>query len=337
MVASNNRRARRRCRRVAHGPQVGGQAIRPLTAAAIQLEPPQRPDARGLDEVADRAGSLLRACVGATGADLVVFPESATTGYLTGLEREALWELVSEVPGAVTDPIAAAAADLGVTVVWGTYERGAEPGVIYNSAVTIGPDGDVLGCYRKTHLYVVEHEASGGWVRPGNEVVVVHAPAARVGHTICFDGDFPELARINTVLGAEILARPSAFLRSADIWELTTRARAYDNHCYVVAANAVGQDAGGANYFGNSLIAGPTGAVLARATSQPGWISARLDPEPLREISPGSSVPQIFDHVEDRNVELYRRYRDQVDKPARAPFEHAPYRRAGAPDAEEAR
>ncbi|MBW3658010.1 MAG: carbon-nitrogen hydrolase family protein, partial [Actinobacteria bacterium] len=198
-----------------------------------------------------------------------------------------------------------------------------ERGTVYNAAATIGPDGDVLGVYRKTHLYVLEHIATGGWVTPGDDVTVVDTPGARIGSVICFDGDFPELSRINATLGAEIVVRPSAFLRSADIWELTTRARAYDNHCYVVAANAVGQDPGGANYFGNSLVVGPTGAVLARGTSQEGWISARLDPDPLRTISPGSSVPQIFDHLEDRNLDLYRRYHDVVDAPASAPFPRA--------------
>ena len=51
---------------------------------------------------------------------------------------------------------------------------------------------------------------------------------------ICFDGDYPELSRITAVRGAEVICRPSALLRSADIWELTNRARAYDNHVYVV-------------------------------------------------------------------------------------------------------
>lgn len=297
--------------------------MRALTVAAVQVAP--RPGPLTHDTVQanlDHGVSMLRQCVEATGADLVVFPESATTGYMTGLAREALWELVSTIPGPVTDPIAEAAADLGVTVVWGTYERGPDPDRLYNSAATIGPDGAVLGVYRKTHLYVLEHEDTGGWVTPGDDVTVVDTPGARVGSTICFDGDFPELARINAVLGAEVVVRPSAFLRSADIWELTTRARAYDNHCYVVAANAVGQDPSGTVYFGNSLVVGPTAEVLARGTAQEGWISATLDPEPLRTISPGSSVPQVFDHLEDRNLGLYARYAKQLDTPGSAPFPH---------------
>jgi predicted amidohydrolase len=300
--------------------------VRAMTVAALQLAPlsgPVTPET--VSGSLAHAVDQTRRCVAATGADLVVLPEAATTGYTTGLDRHALWDVVSEVPGPVTAPLQDLAAELGVTLVWGTYERGADRGTVYNSAVTIGPDGAVLGVYRKTHLYVLEHVATGGWATPGDEVVVVDTPGARVGAIICFDGDFPELSRINAVLGAEVVARPSAFLRSADIWELTTRARAYDNHAYVVAANAVGRDAGGAHYFGNSLVVGPTGAVLARGTSQEGWVSAALDPDPLRTISPGSSAPQIFDHLEDRNLALYQRYRDALDRPATAPFPRAPH------------
>lgn len=297
-----------------------------VTVAAVQVAPVPGPlTAEVVRANLDHAVGRLRACVAETGAQLVVFPESATTGYTTGLSAQALAELVSPIPGPVTDPIAEAAADLGVTVVWGTYERGPEPGQVFNSAATIGPDGQILGVYRKTHLYVLEHQDTGGWVTPGDEALVVDTPAGRIGSMICFDGDFPELSRINAVLGAEIVVRPSAFLRSADIWELTTRARAYDNHTYVVAANAVGQDPAGTVYFGNSLIVGPTAQVLARATAQEGWVSARLDPDPLRTISQGSSVPQIFDHVEDRNLGLYARYGNHLALPSSAPFERAPH------------
>ena len=52
-------------------------------------------------------------------------------------------------------------------VVLGTYERGPERGVVYNAAVLIGPAGDVLGVYRKTHPFCTEMRHRGGWVTPG--------------------------------------------------------------------------------------------------------------------------------------------------------------------------
>jgi predicted amidohydrolase len=269
---------------------------------------------------------MARQCVDATGAELVVAPETVTTGFDPGsaIGPEELWDLVAPIPGPLTEPAQKLAAELGIHLVWPTYEAGPERGTVFNSVAVIGPSGDVVGIYRKTHLFPGERR----WGTPGADVLVVDTDLARLGCIICFDGDFPELTRIEAGLGAQLVERPSAFLRSADIWELTTRARAYDNHIYVVAPNAVGVDAGGCVYFGNSLIVGPTAEVLARGTSQPGWVSATVGVDPMATISPGSSVRQGFDHMVERNLDLYRLYHDVLESPAQAPF---PLRPPGPP------
>jgi predicted amidohydrolase len=271
----------------------------------------------------DACVDLLDRCVAATSAELVVLPEAASTGFTPGVDPQRLWDLVSEVPGPVTEPVQEAARRLGVHVVFGTYERGPERGTVYNAAVVVGPDGSVLGGYRKTHLFCGEDRDGGGWVTPGDRAVVVQTPLARLGLVICFDGDYPELARIEAVLGAEVICRPSALLRSADIWELTNRARAYDNHVFVVAANATGVDPAGVIYFGNSMIVTPIAEVVARGASHAGWVSARLDPATaLAALTPGSSVPQRFDHLADRNLALIANHLDELTRPARTSFPH---------------
>jgi predicted amidohydrolase len=152
----------------------------------------------------------------------------------------------------------------------------------------------------------------------------VETPLARLGLMICFDGDYPELARIEAVHGAEVVCRPSALLRSADIWELTNRARAYDNHVFVVGANATGIDPAGVIYFGNSMIVTPVADVVARAASHSGWVTARLDPATaLASLTPGSNVPQRFDHLADRNLALVSHHLDELAQPARTGFPHA--------------
>ncbi|MCI0685928.1 MAG: carbon-nitrogen hydrolase family protein [Sporichthyaceae bacterium] len=296
--------------------------MRAFTAAAIQTAARPGPlTPASIKANVDNAVGWIERCVASSGAELVVLPESATTGFDPAVPPQTLHGLVDEVPGALTEPVQQVARELGVHVCLGTYERGPAPGVVYNAAVLIGPDGEVLGNYRKTHLYTGEDAAHGGWVTPGDSVTVVDTELARIGMFICFDGDYPELARIQAVHGAEVLLRPSALLRSADIWELTTRARAYDNHVYVVAANAVGTDPAGVLYFGNSLIVTPIAEVVARATTHEGWVAARLDPATaMGAMSPGSSQPQRFDHLADRNVELYHRYRDELTRQARSPL-----------------
>lgn len=297
----------------------------PFVAAAVQVAPvpgPLTPESvkANLMSCVDQ----IERCVAATAAELVVLPEAASTGFTPGTEPERLWDLVSEVPGPITEPIQETARRLGVHVVFGTYERGPERGIVYNTAALIGPNGNVLGAYRKTHLFCGEDRAGGGWVTPGDQAVVVETELAKIGLIICFDGDYPELSRVEAVLGAEVICRPSALLRSADIWELTNRARAYDNHVFVVAANATGSDPAGVLYFGNSMIVTPIADVVARAATHEGWVSARLDPATaMASLTPGSNVPQRFDHLADRNLAFIERHLDDLRRPAKTSFPHA--------------
>jgi len=298
--------------------------MRAFTVAAVQIAPLPGPlTAESVAANCAKGADWVRRCVAETGAELVVLPETASTGFTPGCPPEALWDLASEIPGPVTEALQHAAADTGVHVVWGTYERGAERGVVHNSSVLLGPTGDVLGVYRKTHPFCSELRSRGGWVTPGDTVTVVDTPLGRIGMAICFDGDFPELWRIQAVQGAEVIVRPSALLRSADIAEMTSRARAYDNHIYVVAANATGIDPAGAIYFGNSHIVDPTSHTIARAASHECWVTARLDPATaMASLTPGSSVPQAFDHLAERNLALISRYADDLVRPATAAFPH---------------
>ena len=298
--------------------------MRAFTAAAVQIAPTPGPlTAESVAANLAKCVHWTRRCVEATGADLVVLPESATTGFTPGIPKEALWELVSELPGPMTAPLQALARELGVHICLGTYERGPSPAVVYNSSALIGPGGDLLGVYRKTHPFCSEIVTGGGWVTPGDTVTVCDTELGRIGMIICFDGDYPELSRIQAVQGAEVICRPSALLRSADIWELTSRARAYDNHVYVIGANAVGADPAGVLYFGNSHIVTPVAHILAKAATHEGWVSARLDPEEaLASLTPGSNIGQAFDHLRDRNLDLIRGHRDELERAASTSFPH---------------
>jgi deaminated glutathione amidase len=298
--------------------------MRAFTVAAVQVAPVPGPlTVESVKANVDRCVAFLERCVAATGAELVVLPEAATTGFTPGIPAEALWDLVADVPGPLTEPVQRVAERLGVHVVLGSYQRGPERGTVYNTAALVGPSGEVLGAYRKTHVFCGEGRAEGGWVTPGDEAVVVDTALGRIGMMICFDGDYPELARIQAVLGAEVICRPAALLRSADLWELTNRARAYDNHVFVVGANATGADPAGALYFGNSMIVTPIAQVVARAASHEGWVSARLDPATaLGSLTPGSNVPQRFDHLADRNLALIERHLNDLRRPASTRFPH---------------
>ena len=287
--------------------------MKEFVAACAQISvTPNDPEAN-----LEKGVAWLNKAVGEHSADLVLFPETVTTGFVTGLAAEELWDLVDDVPGRCTGAIQDAAKSLGVHVVWPTYRRGPSRGEVYNSSVLIGPAGEVIGIYDKTHPFPLERKDCGGWVTLGNRADVFETALGSIGMIICYDGDFPELSRILAVKGAEVIVRPSALLRSFDIWNITNCARAYDNHVYVVATNAVGPDAGGSYYFGHSMIVNPIAWRLAQARGGEEVVSATLDPDPLRYVSWGSRSLQVFDHLQDRNLELYE---DSL-KEARSRFE----------------
>lgn len=250
-------------------------------------------------------------------AELVVFPETVTTGYETGLDAGQLWDLVDEAPGRITKAIQARAKELGVHVVWPSYRRAGERGMVYNSAILIGSDGEIAGIYDKTHPAPWERQDGGGWVLVGDQADVFKTPLADIGMIICYDGDFPELSRLLAVKGAEIIIRVAALQRSYDIWYITNAARAYDNHVYLLASNLIGPDAGGNYGFGHSMILNPIAWRLAQARGTEEIIAARLDPDPMRYITYGSKSLQNFDHLEDRNLKLY----EGILKEARSRFE----------------
>ncbi len=265
----------------------------------------------------DKAIHWLEKAANEHDADLVLFPETFTTGFVTNLDTNGLWDLVDDMPGTTTRDIQRAAKSLGVHVVLPSYRRGAERGVVYNSSALIGPDGDIIGIYDKTHPFPAERCDCGGWTTRGNHAEVYETALGTIGMIICYDGDFPELSRLLAVKGAEVIVRPSALLRSFDIWQMTNMARAYDNHVYMVAANAVGPDAGNNYYFGHSMIVNPIAWRLAQARGAEEIIAAKLDPDPLRYVTTGSKSEQVFDHLEDRNLELY----EEILREARSRFE----------------
>ena len=265
----------------------------------------------------EKGVSWLEKAVAEYEAELVVFPETVTTGYETGLSAGELWDLVDEAPGRITEAIQEKARELGVYVVWPYYRRAGERGAVYNSAILIGADGEIVGIYDKTHPAPWERQDGGGWALVGDRAEVFKTPLGDMGMIICYDGDFPELSRLLAVKGAEIIIRVSALQRSYDIWYITNAARAYDNHVYLLASNLVGPDAAGNYGFGHRMILTPIAWRLAQARGTEEIIAAKLDPDPLRYITWGSKSLQNFDHLEDRNLELYA----EILKEARARFE----------------
>jgi len=222
--------------------------------AAVQM------DSR-LGDVAGNRETMRRKLAEAAGngAKLVVFPECAVTGY--GFpSRAAVVEVAEPLPGPTCGVIAADCARLGVWCAFGLFEKAGEK--LYNSCALVGPNGFVAS-FRKIHLPCV---GADRFTDPGDRPFAVHdLGGLKVGIQICFDASFPESARIQTLLGADLILLPTNWANQAmKMATWVPRVRALENHVYFCAVNRVGTEAGH-HYIGYSSICDAVGDTLAAA------------------------------------------------------------------------
>jgi predicted amidohydrolase len=243
-----------------------------------------------------KMGEFIRRIATEQPVDLIVFPELAVTGYEAGPRFPQLAQLV---PGPVVNLLGQRAADYGVHVAFGMVTKEKVESIIYNAAVMIGPDGEVLGEYNKIHLRGEERLA----FRPGYRIKAVEAEFGTVGMMIGWDLSFPEVARSLVLDGAEVLAVLASWEQALQpAWTTYLRARALENAAFVAAANRVGEEPSYV-FFGQSSIVGPQGKVRA-VVDEPieGYAVARVDLDQIRHQREESQLLQCREPATYRAV-----------------------------------
>lgn len=176
------------------------------------------------------------------GAQIIALPELCTTGYRQDLLGDKLWELsepIASTPGPTIIHFCSIAKELGIYIILPLIEQGTMPGIIHNSAVFIDKGGTVQGVFRKVHAYATERY----YFTDENAYPVFETEFGKIGIMICYDMGFPEVARILTLKGAEILFAPSAWCQEdEDIWDINIPARALENCVFFAAVNRVGRE-----------------------------------------------------------------------------------------------
>jgi predicted amidohydrolase len=197
----------------------------------------------------------------AQGADLLLCPEMGLTGYAIGPNRMAA--LAEPADGPLAQAVSAIAQHHGIAIVYGYPERHPDGGKPFNAAQVMGPRGDALGRYRKTHLY---GELDRDQFSAGDAASTVFEWRGwRLGLLICYDVEFPEAVRALALQGADAVLVPTANMVGFDeVSTLLVPARACENRLYVAYANACGGE-GDTHYNGLSTAADARGAVLAQA------------------------------------------------------------------------
>ena len=221
-------------------------------------------------ELGNKTGNLQRMAqlceqAASQGAKLICFPELATTGYRGDLLSTQLWDL-SDFDGSETYRMfSQLASRLDITIVAGFAERGSRLGEVYNSVGVWNPGCEnISGVFRKVHAFGIEKQ----WFKNGDTFPVFDTPIGKIGVMICYDMGFPEVARILTLQGAELLIAPSAWcIQDRDMWAINTACRALENGTHLLAVNRWGHEED-LHLFGGSKIMGPRGQVLCEASCE---------------------------------------------------------------------
>ncbi len=242
----------------------------------------------------DRAGDLI----GSQAADLWVLPELVTSGYLFR-DRDQLFKWAESVPnGRSIQRLQELAARLNSAFVAGFPELSDDN--IYNSAIAISSAGDVVGVYRKIHLFHREKTA----FTPGNDPPRVwKIGEANVGIMICYDWIYPETARSLSIQSADIIAHPANLVLPHA--PLAMRTRSIENRVFTITSNRTGGESAGDisyHFIGQSVSYNPHGTLLLSATEEESVAKVtEIDISVARDkqITPGNHL------WDDRRPELY--------------------------------
>jgi deaminated glutathione amidase len=261
----------------------------PWFAGVVQLQ-----SGDVVSENLDACARQLEAAVSRQ-ASLVVLPENfAYFGSEAGKRDVA--ETIDVHPSASDGPIVGFlrkfAIEHRVTLIAGGMpERSADAMRPFNTALVVGPSGEVAARYRKLHLFDVtlpngQQYRESAATMPGDECVAVDVNGVRVGLTICYDLRFPDLFRALALRGARVFVVPAAFTQQTGEahWHVLLRARAIEWQCWVLAAAQTGEHPGDKRTFGHSLIIDPWGKVVAECVSGEGACVAELDLEYQDEV-----------------------------------------------------
>jgi predicted amidohydrolase len=222
--------------------------------AAVQMNCELGQSARNLDRIIDFAGSAADAKT-----RLVIFPECAITGYCFE-SREEAWPHAQPISGPVVETLTRTCRSRHIFVIAGLLERAGDQ--LFNACVLVGPNG-LVGSYRKVHLPFLGVDR---FTTPGDRAFHVwDVDGLRVGMNICYDGSFPESARIMALQGADLIALPTNWPPGSECAsQHMVATRAMENTIYYAAVNRVGEERG-FQFIGGSRICDPAGNTLAAA------------------------------------------------------------------------
>lgn len=236
--------------------------------------------------------------------DLVVFPEYAYYSPLNIDEsKKVAIDLEKDHP--FINKMKELAKEYKVNLIPGSFVEKAPGDKVQNTSIFINRDGEIIGKYRKIHLFDAASYKESAYVSPGNEMCLIDADFGRIGLMVCYDLRFPELARSMCLHGAEMIIVPAMFPSGqplptrVDDWDLLIRSTALTNLTYVVASNQFGS-VHNDNPFGRSGIVDPRGTVIASAGGREDIVFGSIDLDYQNQVRKNLAV------WENRRPDVYK-------------------------------
>lgn len=239
-------------------------------------------------------------------ARLVCFPEFQMAYSPPEQKSESLHKIAEKITGNFVSTLSNSAKQNRITVIATLYEiinTNDKNHKVFDTGVIINELGKLQSIYRKVHLYDALGFKESKKLLAGS---IIEKPSktsvGKLGLLICYDMRFPEISRILTVNGANILVSPSAWVAGfmkREHWEIMVRARAIENGVYVLAPNQVGNI-----YCGHSMAVDPFGATIVDMENREGIEFIDID------CSKIDTTRRTLPLLTNRRTDVYRNYID---------------------------
>jgi predicted amidohydrolase len=239
-------------------------------------------------------------------ARLICFPEFQMAYSPPEQKTESLHKIAEKITGNFVSRLSNSAKQNRISVIATLYEiinTNDKNHKVFDTGVIINDLGKLQSVYRKVHLYDALGFKESKKLLAGS---IIEKPSktsvGKLGLLICYDMRFPEISRILTVNGANILVSPSAWVAGfmkREHWEIMVRARAIENGVYVLAPNQVGNI-----YCGHSMAVDPFGATIIDMENREGIEFIDIDSSKIDTTR--RNLPLLM----NRRTDVYRNYID---------------------------
>lgn len=259
--------------------------------AQLEALPDYNENLKKADEAVKKATELYH-------PDFMVFPEGFMTHYPKGTDQQIILNSAQKIDGHFVKHMQKLALDNNLWIVFGMREVTEESTDKrnYNTTVMLNNKGEIVGTYRKTHLYDAFGWKESASIKQGDSLFTpVDTPFGRIGMFVCYEVRFPEVARDQTAKGADIIIMPTAWVKG-DLKSLHFRtlitARAIENTVFLLAC-----DQCGATYLGESVAVDPMGVPVACGNEREDLIPVFVNTDRISEVR--KKLPSFKDRRPD--------------------------------------